>query len=80
MLCPNCSSALIVQDLPLRVARMFACQLSCPGCSRGVIACGSKRTLLMALRLIINDEDFDSHQRIKVNRSRPTVCQPSTST
>jgi hypothetical protein len=55
MLCPDCSSSLIVQDLPLRVARMFACQLTCPECSRGVIACGSKRTLLMALRLIINE-------------------------
>jgi hypothetical protein len=56
VLCPGCSGALIVQDLPLRVARMFACQLICPGCSRGVVACGFKRTLLMALRLIIAEK------------------------
>jgi hypothetical protein len=34
-----------------------------------MIACGSKRTLLMTLRLIIEEERFDSRRLIKVDCS-----------
>ena len=68
--CPDCSAPLIVQDLHLRVARRFACQLLCLGCSHGAIACGSRRTLLMTLRMLIDEKRFESHRGSKVDRSR----------
>ena len=78
MFCPDCSALLIVQDLHLRVARTFACHLLCPGCSHGAIACGSKRTLLMALRLLIDEKRFDSRRGTQVDRSRPCATESGT--
>ena len=71
MFCPDCSALLIVQDLHLRVARTFACHLLCPGCSHGAIACGSRRTLFMALKLMIEEGGLTSHREPEANYPRP---------
>jgi hypothetical protein len=60
VLCPGCSASLTARDVPVRLVRMFACQICCPRCSRGTIVCGSKRTLFMALRLLIDEERLNS--------------------
>ena len=78
MLCPDCSGPLIVRDLHLRVARTFACHLTCPGCSQGVVAWGSKRTLLMRLRLLIDEKRFDSRRRTIIDRSGPGATELGT--
>jgi hypothetical protein len=45
---------------------MFACQVSCPRCSRGTIVCGSKRTLFMALRLWIDEKRNENRDSRKL--------------
>jgi hypothetical protein len=60
LMCPACSASLTARDVPLRRVRMFSCQISCPRCARGTIVCGSKRTLLMALRLLIDERGYHS--------------------
>ena len=62
---------LTVRDLPVRLTGMFACRLSCPGCSQGTIARGSRRTLEMALRLMIEESESGSPEGDPADRSRP---------
>jgi hypothetical protein len=68
IVCGVCSTALAARDIPVRIVGMFACQLSCPGCSRGMIACGSRRPLYMAIRLRIDDPSLDPYRRTGMGR------------
>jgi hypothetical protein len=53
VLCRGCSTPVEVRDLGHRLAGMFSCHLACPSCARGTLVCGSRRTLLMTIRIKI---------------------------
>ena len=77
VLCRGCSAPLEVRDLPLRTLGMFACSLSCPRCSRGMVACGSRRTLYLALRLTIDGTGVGAGGWPDSDRPRPGVVAPT---
>ncbi len=57
VLCRNCAAPLKARDVPYRIVGMFSCKLDCPRCSRVSLAYGSKRTLLMTLKILIAEHD-----------------------
>ena len=72
MLCRLCSAPLKVRDVPVRLVGKFACELWCSKCSqRGTIADGSSRTLLVTLKVMIEEVGFTSRRYPEAHCPRP---------